>query len=565
MNPFRLGISPNDAITQGPWGDIADTAMSLLLSSKGLNILLGPSGIGKTLLLREVERRLLELGRHVVFLRDGTDALAPGLAAGVFASGPDWIVLIDEVKATEGVLQALPGLARLRCLLAGQPDLEPALDTLGTPPATLRLMPLNDRQAADFVQARLSQAAHRSPPLETAALERLVESSGGIPRTLCTVGGGALYLATAADSEVVTASHVDEALEFGGFRAPAARIEAASLPLPPPPEELAAPVIVGGAASLFAAVEQDRLHHPPKPAPKRRLWPALLLLALAGIAAGVWMTVTHPRAKVASPTIVAPPTIAAAEPITPPPPAATAERSPTAAAEVAPLPPKPVSSTRLVVSYPSDSAPTAAPAAQLGQALQHAGFVVGEPLPTPSFLGSSGLDVFYIEDRDAAEALRTALGRTGPPIHLVPPTRNGPQPRPGTIGLVLAADAPFDDWIKAAARAPAVAVTEAPDAGIERISPADGATLKPRPNREIVLTWNRPTGANLRNFVEVQNLDETTPVEVSAGFAEQDAVTVKLGPTGTHFAWRVHVVRWPGGRYRSSRWFRFDLGAASPN
>lgn len=595
-NPFRLGISPKEAIGEGGWGQAADTALALLMAGPGLTVLLGPSGVGKTLLLAELERRLLARGQDVMLIRQGQEALAGGDQAAIFARPPHQILLIDEVKAVEGVLQALPGLEQRHCLICAQPSFEAELLQLADQPATIRLHPLSPAAAQRFVAERLRQSARPATLLTQPALRLLVAGTHGIPRLLCAVGGGALYLAGADNADQVSVEHVAQALEFAGLDAAADAADPAAEPalagLQARPETLVfSPVSADvpaapKAARPLAALRDEQLELPAPP-PRRSTIPARAGMLLLVAAAAAWLVATRMRDTQPSAQDVA---VAPATPPLPgaeterrpvPPqvasrssPAETASRLPPVAAPPALAPPSlpfpptapavatPVNAaaTRLVVSYPRGDAVVAAQAARLARSLGRAGFVVGTPVPAPAFLGGSSLRVFYPQDQPAAALLREAFGDVSLSVLLAPLAGGSSLPRPGTVEISLAGSTSLERWTQAVdAGASIAAPVLPPQSALTSPMPIDGSILPAGPARRVRLTWGTVHEAGTARFVEVQEQGPRGARDIFAGFVDENAVAVDVGGQAASYVWRVFLVRPDTMQYVQSRWYRFAV------
>lgn len=592
-NPFRLGILPQDAIGEGGWGQATDTALALLLAGPGLTVLLGPSGVGKTLLLTELERRLRARGRDVTLIRQGQEALAGGEQAVVFALPPDKILLIDEVKAAEGVLLALPGLEQRHCLLSAQPSFEAELLDLADPPAIIRLHPLSPSAAQLFIAERLRRAGRPAAQLTEPALRLLITGTHGIPRLLCAVGGGALYLAGSENAEQVSVEHVTQALEFAGLDAADRAAEPPAGELQAEPEAVASPPIAAGppaapkSARPFVVLRDEQLEVPPPRAKRSHIpkWAALFLLIAA---ASAWLVAT----KMQDPP--RPPQDLAFVPTAPPRPALETEpqpapqhaASPSAPAEMpsppasrplppplttpalAPVPPPApagatqvnAASIRLVVSYPRGDAVVAAQAARLARSLVRAGFVVGTPVPAPAFLGGSSLRVFYPQDQPAASLLRDAFGDPSLSVLLAPLGGASSLPRPGTVEISLAGSISLARWTQAIeAGVSIVAPASPPQTALTSPMPTDGSTLAAGPARQVRLTWGPAHEPGTARFVEVQEMGPRGAREIFAGFVEENAAAVDVGGQGAIYAWRVFVVRPDTMHYVHSRWYHFAV------
>jgi len=258
---------------------------------KGLVVLTGAGGLGKTLLVRHLleglEEEMFEacllvpvpgvsdigwvldrLARQLGIEKPSRDRAAM-LAelyerlAIVREDGRRTVVILDEaqVLAEQGVLRELRGLLNLEyeerrlltLMLVGLPSLaravadEPALaDRLDVP---LRLASLTAEESARYLTHRIRAAGGNPAILESSAVAALVKWAGGVPRRLNALADAALF----------------EAHHAGRVSATAADVERAALELQlPQPEGLVAP----------ARKEAPRKVSPPAPAPAAAKRPA---------------------------------------------------------------------------------------------------------------------------------------------------------------------------------------------------------------------------------------------------------------------------------------------------
>lgn len=263
---------------------------------KGLVVLTGAGGLGKTILVRRfhdgLEEEMFEacLLVPVPGVSDGgwvIDRLARQLGVESPASdraaalaelyeklaivredGRSTVVILDEaqVLAEQGVLRELRGLLNLEyeekrlltLVLVGLPALaravaaEPALAERVDVP--LRLGALGDEESARYLTHRIRAAGGNPAILESGAVAALVKWAGGVPRRLNALADAALF----------------EAHLAGRVSATAADVERAALELElPQPEALATPT---------------RVDAPRKPAPARHE-PARHPAAAPGVAA----------------------------------------------------------------------------------------------------------------------------------------------------------------------------------------------------------------------------------------------------------------------------------------
>ena len=220
---------------------------------KGLAVLTGAGGVGKTMLARHflesLEEEMFEacLLVPVPGVSDGAwviDRLARQLGvetpsedratalaalyeqlAIVREEGRTTVVILDEaqVLAEQGVLRELRGLLNLEyeekrlltLVLVGLPSLasavavEPALvDRIDLP---LRLGKLGEEEAAQYLTHRIRASGGNPAILESGAVSTLVKWAGGVPRRLNALADSALFEAHMAGRVSATAGDVERA------------------------------------------------------------------------------------------------------------------------------------------------------------------------------------------------------------------------------------------------------------------------------------------------------------------------------------------------------------------
>ncbi len=136
-----------------------------------------------------------------------------------FASDRVVVLMVDEAQAlTDRQLQEVQYLSNLekggekvvQVILAGQPSLEARLDEQQFSALSQRIAvrshvkPLSLRHTRAYVELRLQvSGASESGPFVSAAVTRLHELSGGIPRVINLIADRALVIAYADDLAVV--------------------------------------------------------------------------------------------------------------------------------------------------------------------------------------------------------------------------------------------------------------------------------------------------------------------------------------------------------------------------
>jgi len=243
---------------------------------KGLVVLTGAGGLGKTMLVRQVleglEEEMFEacLLVPVPGVSDGgwlVDRLARQLGVESPASdraaalaelyerlaivreeGRTTVVILDEaqVLAEQGVLRELRGLLNLEyearrlltLVLVGLPPLaravaaEPALAERVDVP--LRLAPLSDEESARYLTHRIRAAGGNPAILESGAVAALVKWAAGVPRRLNALADAALFEAHLAGRVSATGADVERAaLELELAEPEAVAAPAPRTPAPP--------------------------------------------------------------------------------------------------------------------------------------------------------------------------------------------------------------------------------------------------------------------------------------------------------------------------------------------
>jgi len=300
-------------------GEAAARLRRAAQQGKGLVVVTGAGGIGKTMLVRHLVEGLEEemfepcLLVPVPGVSDGAwviDRLARQLGveqpsgdratalaelydqlAIVREDGRSTVVVLDEaqVLAEQGVLAELRGLLNLEyeekrlltLVLVGLPSLaqavaaEPALaDRVDLP---LRLRALGEEESAQYLTHRIRAAGGNPAILESGAVGTLVKWAGGVPRRLNALADAALFEAHLAGRVSATAADVESAareLELALPDAPATAPalvtpadEVTAAPRTDPAPVTARPLIAPEEALAASPVRASR---PPAPAVVQR-------------------------------------------------------------------------------------------------------------------------------------------------------------------------------------------------------------------------------------------------------------------------------------------------------
>ncbi len=166
-------------------------------------LLVGESGIGKTMLLRALQTRLLALDQGVVFHRCAADLARCEEQLGSIAdpaAAADAIYLIDgaeswDEESTSWIDQLFKravatGFAA-RIVIAGRTEAETRLRRLVSPVLAstaaftrLQLEPIPQERIGEFIHLRLPQTLAGPRPVSPEALRKIAETSAGIPRRI---------------------------------------------------------------------------------------------------------------------------------------------------------------------------------------------------------------------------------------------------------------------------------------------------------------------------------------------------------------------------------------------
>jgi general secretion pathway protein A len=244
--PFDLTPNPRFLLLTGKHREALSNLQYGLTSRRGLTVLVGEAGTGKTTLVRAVMDRFEQQGARLAYLNNPTltrnefyeflagafglplDAahskvrllrdlearLIEHRAAGVLAA-----LIIDEVQALpDELLEEVRLLANMETstekllpiVLSGQPELadrlnQPSLRQLKQRVALrCELTALDARETAEYIAGRIRIAGGNSVLVFTRqAVDSVYQGSGGIPRLISVVCDNALISGFAADRRPV--------------------------------------------------------------------------------------------------------------------------------------------------------------------------------------------------------------------------------------------------------------------------------------------------------------------------------------------------------------------------
>jgi type II secretory pathway predicted ATPase ExeA len=223
-----------------------------LVAVRACGLLHGPNGVGKTLLVQHFLKSLPDKRYQPLVLSHtsvtGTDLLRLlcqelGQTArmrrsdNILSIRQGWqqldrlwpVIVLDEAQNLSAT--ALEEVRLLSCdrrdtqppfslLLVGDEQLLPRLQMGINAPLLarlsfcLRLEPWTGEELAGYIQARLAEVGIHANPFEAAALQLLLQAGNGLPRLLNHLAQRALEEAAAQNSRLVTAAHLQRALEL---------------------------------------------------------------------------------------------------------------------------------------------------------------------------------------------------------------------------------------------------------------------------------------------------------------------------------------------------------------
>ncbi|MGG5889292.1 hypothetical protein ACLF3G_19330 [Falsiroseomonas sp. HC035] len=569
--PTSHGVHAARPLRHEAWETAEAALLAAVRQGGGVVALLGGPGVGKTLMLDSLERKLRADGLVVQRLDFGDEATGDE-ATGAEAAA---VLLVDEAgRIDDAGLAALAAAPDRVAVLAALPAFAARLEEV--PHRVVRLPGLRAEDVERYVAARLAALEVPASRMGPDAVAALGLESAGVPRLLNVLVGSSLFIAGLEKAQAVSGEHVRSAAGMHALSAVRVRVSE------PPrtavaPARPAAPVLASAPPVLEAAPEQvpeaapeqvpEAMPEPPPPAAAAPqeiaaqrsggILPWLVAGVVLGLigAAGAWVMLGPGSAgalRGGAGSEVMPVAQAQeqdrADPT--PPPVVTPE-----APDVVPVLPV-APPARIVLTYPRGDANAAARGETLAAALRTAGRTVAAPFPVSQASGEEVLRYFFLEDRDMALAIGARAGQA-PQAHRLGRVPDGaPLPRPGTVEWALPAPSG-----RPAARempVPELATLAAP----EPEAPAPGALLPAaRLPLDVELRWRLPaaTSASPCCFVEVMGLEEGAWQEVFSGYAPQSDRHAVPVTAARGYAWRVTLVSRDGPRYAAGRWSRFTV------
>jgi general secretion pathway protein A len=300
--PFDLTPNPRFLLLTGKHKEALSNLKYGLLSGRGLTVLVGEAGTGKTTLIRAAVAEFEAQGAVIAYLNNPTltrqefcefltaafklhpavasskTRLLAELATKLQTSRGNQVLsglVIDEAQALpDELLEEVRLLANIETetekllpiVLAGQPELadrlnKPSLRQLKQRVALrCQLGPLDSRETAEYIAGRIRVAGGNSVLVFTRqAVDAIYHRSGGIPRLISVICDNALISGFAADRRPVSRDIVEEVCRDFDL-SPRSNGSMPSVapppvaPVSPPTREPAAPAAGkddGGERSLF--------------------------------------------------------------------------------------------------------------------------------------------------------------------------------------------------------------------------------------------------------------------------------------------------------------------------
>jgi len=316
--PFEL--TPDPRFLYLPRGH--QEALSMLqygvMSGKGLTVLTGEAGLGKTTILKAalgqlhgVANRVITISNPALTRAEFIEVIARSLNATelIGSSKPAVLValenalvrdhengmrtvliadeahvmpneLLEEIRLLGNFETATAKL--LSIILVGQPELagrlnEPSLRQLKQRVALRSwLVPFTAGETAAYIDTRLRVAGRPGSEVFSAeAVDKVHSFSRGIPRVINVLCDNALLTAFAADQRMVNASVIEEVGKDFDLEGDAPEPQATAEPVPPPIASVPAAPVVEALAAATAVSENAPIKRPsaPPPTPPRRPHP----------------------------------------------------------------------------------------------------------------------------------------------------------------------------------------------------------------------------------------------------------------------------------------------------
>jgi general secretion pathway protein A len=251
--PFQLAPNPRFLLLSTSHTEALSNLEYGITARKGMTVLLGEAGTGKTTIIRTALQKWASAGHLVAYINNPTltrdefvDSLASAFNLGTeaatsksrmllaltdlvmrrYAQGLVTGLLIDEAQSlSDELLEEIRLLANVETsdekvfpvVLAGQPELADRLNTVGLRQLKQRialrcaLLPLDLKETAAYIAGRIRLAGGVAGQVFTReAVIAIHEQSHGIPRVINVIADNTLLAAFAANTRRVTRQMVDD-------------------------------------------------------------------------------------------------------------------------------------------------------------------------------------------------------------------------------------------------------------------------------------------------------------------------------------------------------------------
>lgn len=250
-DPFGVSPDPRFFFPSSQHAEASASLYYAIAQRRGLAILLGAPGLGKTSILVNLAERIASQARVAVFVHPRLEGgavlesvlLAMGLEPepdpvrrlrqfqafllDLHGEGKTFVVIFDEAQHLDAeALETIRMLSNfetprqklIQFVLAGQPALAQVLSApeceqiLQRVNIVARLRPLTPREVEKYIQHRLTAAGAGRNPFSSTAIRALTKASRGVPRNLNTLCFNALTLAFAEEKTTVDEACIAEVL-----------------------------------------------------------------------------------------------------------------------------------------------------------------------------------------------------------------------------------------------------------------------------------------------------------------------------------------------------------------
>jgi hypothetical protein len=194
-------------LSHSRWCEARASVLAALEDRSRCVVVVGPSGTGKSILLRDIARTLAAAAATEVQNASGT-ANHPILVVGAGAHGT--AVIDDGDRLSEAALAELMSGRAPQCVFAGSPDLANRLKRIAPNTRIVTLDALPPDEARAYLALWLKREKLPAKHFERPAEAELIAVAEGIPRALGRLAWRATQVAAAEDSGRIKLRHVRE-------------------------------------------------------------------------------------------------------------------------------------------------------------------------------------------------------------------------------------------------------------------------------------------------------------------------------------------------------------------